>query len=239
MKHDYSITGHVNGRHIQGRGTGAIDPSTGVSEMDVTFERIADGWDPRSIVLMCCDRALIMAAREELGAVGMFRASGGELTIGGHLPGNGREGVMRTGRGELMAHVNATSRTDLRGDAPFDHSRVEGGFSHLKQGLNGIKRIPPFDGVMFQAGPNLVVVTTRFVAELEDGSTIFGSTNYPHYLPDQVIEIPGHQQLRVESVEQRLDGSHLYSKVTTSVMPLIAQPQEPVSQLTEPLMARA
>ncbi|WP_026455083.1 hypothetical protein [Saccharomonospora iraqiensis] len=220
MKHDYRIEGHVNGRHVLGRGVGEIDVATGVSEMEVCFERMADGWDPRSIVLMCCDRALVMAARETADTVGMFRASGGVLSIGGHLPGNGRDSVLRTAEGELMAHVRATSTTDFRSGQPFDHSRVEGGISHLRRGVNGIRHIPAFDGVMMQAGPNLVVVTTRFTAELEDGTVIHGSTNYPHYLPEQTMEIPEHQLLHVESVGQELDGDHLHSTVTTQILPL-------------------
>lgn len=229
----------MNGRHVLGRGVGEIDPSTGVSEMNVTFERMAEGWDPRTIVLMCCDRALILAAQETPGTVGMYRASGGVLSIGGHLPGNGRDSAMRNTEGELMAHVQATSQTDFRGEKPFDHSRIEGGFSHLRRGVNGIKHIPAFDGVMLQAGPNLVVVTTRFTAELEDGATIYGSTNYPHYLPEQVVEIPYYQLVRVESVEQDLDGNHLYSKVTTRVLPLTPPGDDTVAATVERLTTMA
>ncbi|MGH4017295.1 MAG: hypothetical protein ACRDSL_25895 [Pseudonocardiaceae bacterium] len=123
MKHDYRIEGHVNGRHVLGRGSGQIDPSTGVSEMDVRFERMAEGWDPRTIVLMCCDRALIMAAQE--------------------------------------------------------------------------------------------------------------TTDYPHYLPEQAVEIPYYQLLRVEAVEQELDGNHLYSKVTTRVLPLTPPGDDTVSATVE------
>jgi hypothetical protein len=233
MKHDYQIEGHVNGRHVLGRGAGEVDPSTGVSEMNVTFEQIAEGWDPRTIVLMCCDRALIMAAQETTGTVGMYRASGGVLSIGGHLPGNERDSVMRTADGDLMAHVRAISMTDFRAEQPFDYSRIEGGFSHLRRGVNGISHIPAFDGVMMQAGPNLVVVTTRFTAELEDGTTIHGSTNYPHYLPQQAVEIPYYQILRVEAVQQELDGNHLYSKVITRVLPLTPPGDDTMSATVE------
>ncbi len=239
MKHEYRIEGHVNGRHLLGRGAGEIDPSTGVSEMDVTFERMAEGWDPRTIVLMCCDRSLIMAAQETTGTVGMYRASGGVLSIGGHLPGNGRDSVMRTRDGELMAHIQATSMTDVRNEQSYDHSRIEGGFSHLRRGVNGIAHIPAFDGVMMQAGPNLVVVTTRFTAELEDGTTIYGSTNYPHYLPQQAVEVPYYQLLRVEEVDQELDGNHLYSKVTTRVLPMTPPADDTVNAAVERLATMA
>ncbi len=174
-----------------------------------------------------------MAARETPGTVGMLRASGGYLSIGRHLAGNGRDSVMRTAGGEVMAHVQATSMTDFRTDNAFDHSRIEGGLSHLRRGVNGIKHIPTFDGLMMQAGPNLVVVTTRFAAELEDGSTIYGSTNYPHYLPEQAVEIPYYQIVRVESVEQELDGNHLYSKVITHVLPLTPPTEDALSATVE------
>jgi hypothetical protein len=239
MQHDYRIDGHVNGRHVLGQGSGQIDPSSGVSEMNVTFANMADGWDPRTIVLMCCDRALIMAAQETAGTVGMFRASGGVLSIGRHLPGNERESVMRTASGEVMAHVRASSETDFRAGQPCDHSRIEGGVSHLRRGVNGIRHIPAFDGVMMQAGPNLVVVTTRYTAELEDGTVIYGSTTYPHYLPEQRVEIPYYQIIRVESVQQELSGSHLYSKVTTRVLPLTPPAEDTVSAAAERVAALA
>lgn len=239
MKHDYKIDGHVNGRHVLGRGQGEIDPDNGVSEMEVTFERMADGWDPRTIVLMCCDRALIMGAQETPGTVGMFRASRGLLSIGRDLPGNGRDSFMRTADGLTMAHVRATSHTDFASSSPRDESRIEGGISHLRRGVNGIKHIPSFDGMMMQAGPNLVVVTTRFSAELEDGSTIYGSTNYPHYLPSQQAEIPYYQLVRVESVEQQLDGNQLYSKVVTRVLPFGPPADDAIEATVERVTALA
>lgn len=239
MRHDYQIEGHVNGGHISGRGMGDIDPSTGVSEMEVTFDKMPGGWDPRTIVLMCCDRALVMAAQESAGTVGMFRASGGLLTIGRDLPGNDRESFIRDAEGNTMAHVRASSATDFRTENMFDRSRVEGGYSGLRRGVNGIKHIPAFDGVMMQAGPNLVVVTTRFTAELEDGSTVYGTTNYPHYLPQQQVEIPYYQLLRVESVEQELDGNHLHSKVVTRVLPFTAPAEDAVSSAVDRLTTMA
>jgi hypothetical protein len=142
-----------------------------------------------------------MAAQEATGTVGMLRASAGLLSIGRHLPGNGRESYIRDENGKTMAHVRASARTDFQGDNPYDHSRIEGGYSGLRRGSHGIKNIPAFDGVMMQAGPNLVVVTTRFTAELEDGSIAYGTTNYPHYRPEQAVEISYYQLLRVESVE--------------------------------------
>jgi hypothetical protein len=205
--------------------------------MDVSFEKIATGWDPRTIVLMCCDRALIMAARETAGTVGMYRASGGVLSIGRHLPGNEREAVMRTASGEVMAHVRASSETDLRAGQPYDRSRIEGGLSHLRRGVNGIRHIPAFDGVMMQSGPNTVVVATRYAAELEDGTTIYGSTTYPHYLPQQAVQIPYYQIVRVDSVEQELTGNRLYSKVTMRVLPMTPPPEDAVTAATERLEA--
>ncbi|PRW63104.1 hypothetical protein [Actinopolyspora mortivallis] len=235
--HAYRIEGYVNSRAIDGTGRGIVDTETGTSEMDVTFDRMAAGWDPRTIVLMCCDRALVMAARETEGTVGIHRASGGYLTIGGDLPGSGRESIMHTGTGELMAHVRAISTTDFRTSDAYDHSRVEGGVSHLRRGENGIAHIPAFDGIMMQAGPGLVVITTRYRAELENGSTLYGSTSYPHYLPEQTVEVPSYQILRVESVEQELIGNRLRSRVTTSILPLAPPTTETAEGAAERLVA--
>jgi hypothetical protein len=61
--------------------------------MEISFEKLPDGWDPRTIVLMCCDRAVVMASRETDGAVCMYRASGGYLNHTCALaPGSPRRG---------------------------------------------------------------------------------------------------------------------------------------------------
>jgi len=219
MDHNYHIEGHINGRHIAGDGRGCTDPSRGLSEMEVRFQQLAEGWDPRTIVLMCCDRSTIMASREEGGAVGMYRASGGYLTIGRHLLAN-RTGVMRDVDGQIMVSVQARSETDFRGSRWFDRSWVEGGISHVRPGHNGIATVRPFDGTMMQSGPAVVVVTTRYEAILEDGTTLYGSTFYPHFLPEQRVQVPGIQLLHVESVEQELTGTLLWVRVRSSVTSL-------------------
>ncbi|WP_322761911.1 hypothetical protein [Frankia sp. Cr2] len=218
MEHDYSVEGFVNERFVNGHGTGKIDPKTGTSEMEVTFTSLPDGWDPRTIVLMCCDRALVMASREVGGATSIRRASGGWLSIGRHLHDGGRDSVMYDDAGQILARVRATSETDFRGTTRFDRSRIEAGVSHLRPGRNGIAEIPAFDGVMMQAGPRLVTVSTRFSATLEDGTAMYGRTFYPHYLPAQAAPVPYYQILRVESVTQELDGNRLYSRVVSSVL---------------------
>ncbi len=238
MDHEYRIEGHVNGRQVAGAGSGAIDPRTGASELEVVFSELPEGWDPRTIVLMCCERAAAMSARETAGAVSIRRASGGYMTIGRHLATVERDTWFHAEDGRIMAKARASSVTDLRDGKRFDHSRIEGGISHLRVGTNGIAEIPSFDGIMMQASPNVIVVTTRFTARLEDGSTIYGSTNYPHYLPEPVTTIPDYQILRVESVDQEFDGRRLYSKVVTCVLPLLPPFEDTVTAEAERVIAR-
>jgi hypothetical protein len=220
MEHDYRIERHINGRRMLGLGSGYTDPASGVSEIDVTFEELADKWDPRSIVLMCCARATIMASQEKGGAVGMYQASGGHVTIGRDLVGAGRWAVVRNQQDEIMVDVRASSETDLCSPERFDRSRVDGGISHLVPGTNGIANVDLVTGVMMQAGPKVVTVTTRYQIALEDGSTVYGTTFYPHYLPKQRVEIPGIQMLTVDSITQEFDGTHLWVKSHSSVEPL-------------------
>lgn len=224
MEHSYQIDGHVNGRTVIGAGMGSTNPATGVSEVEVRFRRLPDAWDPRTIVLMCCDRFTVMASREEGGAVGMYRASGGYLTIGRHLINGCRWGIMRDVEGQIMADVRASSETDLRKRKRFDHSRIEGGISHLRPGVNGIAAVRPFIGVMMQAGPRLITVSTHYEATLEDGSTVYGTTYYPHFLPGQVVELPSVQLLTMSSVQQEFDGERLWVKTTSHVTPLVKMP---------------
>jgi hypothetical protein len=236
MDHEYRIEGFINDRPVVGLGKGKIDVLSGTSEMEVGFTELPAGWDPRTIVLMCCERVLVMASREIGGAVGLRRASGGWISMGRHLHDGGRDSFIYDQNGQVMAHVRATSETDLRGDRCFDHSRIEGGVSHLHRGRNGIAAIPAFDGIMMQAGPNLVTVVSRFTAELEDGSTVYGRTFYPHYLPVQVVGVPYYQILRVESVHQELDRNRLYSRVVSSVLPLGAPDEDVVTAEAERLI---
>jgi hypothetical protein len=224
MDHGYRIEGNVNERSLLGIGAGFADPATGVSEVEVRFEQIPAGWDPRTIVLMCCCRSLVMASRESGGAVGMYRASGGYMTIGRHLINGGRESMIRDGDGQVMAHARASSESDYRGDNPHDHSRVEHAVSHLHPGVNGVAHIMPFTGVMMQAGPKLVTLTTSYEVELEDGSTVHGATYYPHYLPEQQVELPSVQLLSVLSVQQEFDGKRLWMRTESEVTPMVVAP---------------
>lgn len=116
---------------------------------------------------------------------------------------------MRDPDGLVMVDVRASSVTDFRHDSRYDHSRVEGGVSHLRRGVNGIAEVRPFEGVMVQSGPKLITVTTSYEAVLEDGSTLYGTTFYPHYLPHQAVELPGMQLLSILSVQQDFDGKRL------------------------------
>jgi hypothetical protein len=237
MDHEYRLDGTVNDQPVLGIGRGKIDPVTGTAELDADFSQMPDGWDPRTIVLMCCIRAFTMASREVGGAVGMRRASGGRLTIGGHLKRNERDSFISDAECRVLSHVRATSDTDLRDGKRYDHSRIASGRSSLRRGENGVASIAPFDGIMLQSGPNRVSVLTRFTAQLEDGTTAFGSTTYPHYLPNQQIAVPYYQILRVESVEQELVGNHLYSRVVSSVLPLSAPLEDVVTAEAERTLA--
>ncbi|MGH8901755.1 MAG: hypothetical protein ACRDYA_08730 [Egibacteraceae bacterium] len=228
MHHGYRIEGNINGRTLLGIGAGSTDPTTGVSEMEVRFEQLPVGWDPRTIVLMCCDRATVMASRESDGAVGMYRASGGYVTIGRDLVNGTRWGMMRDADGQVMVDVRASSVTDFRHHTQYDHSRVEGGISHLRRGVNGIVEVRPFTGVMMQAGPKLIAVTTNYEAVLEDGSTLYGTTFYPHYLPAQAVELPGIQLLSILSIQQEFDGRRLWVS-TESEVSLLAEVPSPAA----------
>jgi hypothetical protein len=229
MDHGYRIEGNINGRNVLGLGAGRTDPTTGVSEMEVRFEKLPDGWDPRTIVLMCCDRATVMASRETPGAIGMYRASSGYMTIGRDLVNANRWGVMRDADGQIMVDVRASSVTDFRHESRYDHSRIEGGISHLHHGVNGIAEVRPFTGVMVQAGPKLITVTTSYEAVLEDGTTLYGTTFYPHYLPTQQVELTGLQLLSILSVRQEFDGRRLWVRTESEVTPLAATPSIPAS----------
>ncbi len=151
----------------------------------------------------------------------MHRASGGYLTIGRELVNGLRWGIMHDADGLVMVDVRANSVTDFRHDSRYDHSRVEGGVSHLHRGVNGIADVRPFAGVMMQAGPKLITVTTNYEEVLEDGSTLYGTTFYPHYLPHQAGELPGMQLLSVLSVRQYFDGKRLWVKTESEVSPLV------------------
>jgi len=222
---DYTISGHVNSRTVAGRGRGRIDFDSGVSELEVTFSKIAPGWDPRTIVLMCCDRMNIMGSRPLEGAVSLYEASGGYASIGRHIVNDFRRAKATDDDDELVVDVLASSLTDLRGAGGDvrgrDDSRIEGGVSHLVPGRNGVAHIRRAVGLMQQASPKVVTVATSYEVELEDGSTMFGNTYYPHYLPEPKRVIPGPQLWRMDHVAQTFDGTTLHVESVTSLVPLV------------------
>jgi hypothetical protein len=57
-------------------------------------------------------------------------------------------------------------------------------------------------------------------AALEDGSILYGTTFYPHYLPHQAVELPGMQLLSVLSVKQDFDGKGLWVRTESEVLAL-------------------
>lgn len=219
IQYDYTIDGTVNRLDkVEGRGMGTTDPDTGETTLTVHFDPLPEHWDPRTIIMMCCLRSLVMGSREINGAIGMYRASGGYLTIGHHIPMK-RGFTMVAEDGEVLVRGEASSITDFRPDRGADASSTDC-YSKLVPGVNGIARLRPFDGLMHQAGPNLVVVTTVFTAEMEDGRLAHGTTHYPHWLPEPKMVVPGPQLLRCTKVEQTLENGTLHLVTRTEVEPM-------------------
>jgi hypothetical protein len=217
---DYAIDGTVNAlQKVRGAGTGLTDTERGETTLTVEFTALPDSWDPRTIVMMCCLRSLVMGSVELGGAVGMYRASGGQLTMGHHLD-KPRDFVLFNDSGELLVRGHATSITDFRPERGVDRSTTTC-TSRIKPGVNGISRLRPFEGLMQQVGPNLIMVTTVFEAEMEDGTLARGTTNYPHWLPEPRVPLPGPQILRVTKIEQTFDGGRLHLVTQTEVEPLV------------------
>ena len=107
-----------------------------------------------------------------------------------------------------------------------DDSRIEGGVSHLYPGRNGVAHIRRAVGLMQQASPKVVTVATSYEVELEDGSTMYGNTYYPHFLPEPRRVIPGPQLWRMDHVAQQFDGTTLHVESVTSVVPLVEIEEE-------------
>jgi hypothetical protein len=218
---DYQINGHINSQEARGRGRGLIDLASGVNELEVDFEKMPTSWDPRTIVLMCCDRILAMGSRGLEGAVGLFEASGGYVSIGRHIANDFRRAKILDPEDNVLVDVAASSMTDLRGPNPTDESRIEGGISRLQPGVNGIARIISVTGLMQQASARMITLATRYEVELEDGMIVTGHTYYPHFLPEPAVALPGPQQWRMEQVRQEFDGRRLWTQTVSSVAPLV------------------
>jgi hypothetical protein len=216
MKFKYSIQGEINNGIVVGRGNGSVNPIDGVSEMEVLFESLPNGWDPRTIVLCCCSRAFAMGAQEKGEARNLLSASNGFVTIGRHLP-TRRRGVIHDKSGMVYADIEASSETNLRDNEAFDESRLEAGYSKLHPGISGIAEILPFSGVMMQAGPNVVNIMTNYQVRTEDGLSLYGFTFYPHYLPEQVHPILGVQRFDVEILEQQFQQNKLFLRTYATV----------------------
>lgn len=95
-----------------------VGADDGAGELEVEFAERPVGWDPRTIVLMCCSRAVGVPAREDDGAASLLRVSGGKTTIGIDLPNFPRRAALTDESGQLRAEVSASSRTDLADQQP-------------------------------------------------------------------------------------------------------------------------
>jgi hypothetical protein len=228
---DYSIEGHINARLVTGAGRGVVDLRNGVGEMEATFTQLAPHWDPRTIVLMCCDRVAFMSSKAVAGAVGMFEASGGYLSIGRHVVNSLRHATMTDVEGRVLVDVRASSLTDLRGDRPCDQSRLEGGTSHLCPGVNGVREIRRINGLMQQASPHLITLATSYEVLLEDGTVAYGHTYYPHWLPEPRVQLSRPQVWRLDHIAQEFDGRRLWVRTITSMAPLDETRDVPLTEM--------
>lgn len=218
----YSIDGHLRPGSISGRGTMRVGADAGAGELEVEFAERPLGWDPRTIVLMCCSRAVGMPAREDGGAASLLRISGGRTTIGIDLPNFPRRAALTDESGQLRAEVSAASRTDLADQQPYDCSTVIGGFSRMEPGDDGLAVVESVTGVMQQSGPRLVTVTTTYQVRTEQGELLTGTTFYPHYLPNPQAALAGPQAFSLDVEELTWDGRTMYARARACVAQLHA-----------------
>lgn len=216
----YSIVGNLEGSPIEGHGVIRADPHQGLGEIEVKFQKRPRLWDPRTIVLCCCSRAIGAPARQSYGAASLLDLSGGFITIGEDLQGVCRRASIVDDEGLLRAEISATSLTNLSGDNPYDRSRVVGGFSRMEPGASGVAAIETVSGIMLQCSPHLVTLTTTYDIVCEDGSTLHGTTYYPHFLPRPVgtMVAPQHFELQVE--ELSFDNETMFARTYASVTPI-------------------
>jgi hypothetical protein len=232
MNFKYLLKGSINNGSVVGEGSGNVVPKDGISEMEVFFDSLASGWDPRTIVLMCCSRAFAMGAYEHGSSTNLLSAANGYVTIGRHLEKVYRRAILRDSDGKIYADIEASSETDLRGNQGFDESRIENGYSLLHPGVSGIAEILPFSGVMMQAGPSVVNIMVNYQVLTEDNKTLYGFTFYPHYLPEQVRNISKPQFFEVEIVDQQFENNRLYVKTYASVSELESRISVPIDLLS-------
>lgn len=219
----YAIDGALSNGEISGTGVIRVGADAGVGELEVQFDQRPTGWDPRTLVLMCCSRAVGMSARESAGATSLLSASGGVTTIGVDLPALPRRAALTDERGKLRAEVSASSRTDWASSQPYDLSTVLDGFSRMEPGHSGLASVDSVTGVMLQSGTYLLTVTTSYQVRTEEDEQLFGTTFYPHYLPAPHATLARPQAFSLDVEELSWDGRTMCARTRAEVAPLRAE----------------
>lgn len=213
----YEISGEIDSGEVYGKGVGKMNTDTGESYLSVDFDSIPQGWDPRTITLICCSRVAGVGAREIDGAKNLLTLSKGNIAIDPRP----RRGMVGTDK-RLLADLYARSHTELLTESPRDISYLDSGFSHLNVGENGVKEVlTPYSLIMEQAGANMIHARSNYKARLENGEEVIGTTFYPHYLKSQTEMLSSKQEIIMETVDHVLDGNHLEVYTSSLVRPLL------------------
>ncbi|MFT4326553.1 MAG: hypothetical protein ACMXYK_03570 [Candidatus Woesearchaeota archaeon] len=219
---EYGITGHLNNGLIEGYGKAIIVPGTGESEMTVRFNELPQGWDPRTIGLICCGRVIGYNSFEKDGAKNLENLSKGQITMGKHLPNVARTGFIYDEQNKLLTNVRAIADFDISRKSTHDISNISEGTSEIFPGINGIAEVKtPFYGSMVQVGPKVVAINTAYDIILEDGTLAHGTTFYPNFLPLQEETLDSPQLFTMTDLETSLKNNTLHIYTRSEVSPLV------------------
>lgn len=191
---DYQLTGCVNNAPLEVTGKGIADFSFGIYEMSLSLPRVPMHWDPAFVILICCDRMMGVCAKQEKNALNIHSLSGGNHTLAWRQAGIYDEG------GREVGYASASSHGRKEGNTLFSRSQLLTGHIHLGLLEKVIRIATPFTATMMKFGPDMVLITSAYSFETDQGNKYKGYTVYPYRMADKKT-IDGPQLLTIESVD--------------------------------------
>jgi hypothetical protein len=131
------------------------------------------GWDPATIILICCDKMLGFGAKETLGAQNLHSRCGTDYTI---LDRSG-EGRVRSGR--VLFRARASSIGGMHGGKLVNRSQIhEATFNMLpEERITHIET--PYDAILRRLSNDTLLMTSAFHFDTNHENDCHGFTNYP------------------------------------------------------------
>lgn len=169
----YELSGVANGAPLYMSGQGVVDELTGSYDLDLDIQHFPMGWDPATIILICCDRMLGFGSQAASDAMNLHSRCGDDYTI------LDRSGEGRTTNGRTLFRARASSIGGFENGKIYNRSQIhEATFNLLpEERITEIRA--PYTAIIQRMERNVLLMTSTFKFSTNFENDCYGFTNYP------------------------------------------------------------